>query len=68
LYEIASRYEEVIEIHGFIVYEAQKLVTFDMIVDFDANREKTKSRILEEITQKHPQFTYYIIDDYDVSD
>lgn len=68
LYEIASKYEEIIEIHGFIVYEDQKLIMFDIIVEFDADREKTKSRILEEITQKHPQFTYHIIDDYDVSD
>ena len=68
LYEIASKYEEIIERHGFIVYETQKLVTFDMIVDFDADREKVKSRILKEIEQKHPQYTYQVIDDYDVSD
>ena len=57
LYEIASKYEEIIEIHGFIVYETQNLITFDMIVDFDADREKVKSRILKEIKQKHPQYT-----------
>ena len=61
-------YDEIIEIHGFIVYETQKLITFDMIVDFDADREKVKSRILKEIKQKHPQYTYQVIDDYDVSD
>lgn len=68
LYEIASKYEEILEIHGFIVYETQNLITFDMIVDFDANRETIKSKILKEIEQKHPQYTYQIIDDYDVSD
>ena len=68
LYEIASKYEEIIEIHGFIVYETQNLITFDMIVDFDADREQVKSRILKEIEQKHPQYTYQVIDDYDVSD
>ena len=68
LYEIASKYEDIIEIHGFIVYETQNLITFDMIVDFDADREKVKSRILKEIEQKHPQYTYQVIDDYDVSD
>ena len=68
LYEIASKYEDIIEIHGFIVYETQNLITFDMIVDFDADREKVKSRILKEIKQKHPQYTYQVIDDYDVSD
>ena len=68
LYEIASKYEEIIEIHGFIVYETQNLITFDMIVDFDADREKVKSRILKEIEQRHPQYTYQVIDDYDMSD
>jgi len=68
LYHIASKYEEVLEIHGFMVYETQKLVTFDIIVDFDANREEVKNKILDEIKAKHPQFTYVMIDDYDVSD
>lgn len=68
LYEIASKYEEVLEIHGFIVYEEEKLVTFDIIVDFNADREQVKNKILSEIKQKHPEFTYYIIDDYDISD
>lgn len=68
LYEIASKYDEIIEIHGFIVYEDQELVTFDLIVEFDADRNEVKNRVLKEITQKHPQFKYHIIDDYDVSD
>lgn len=68
LYHIASKYEEVLEIHGFMVYETRKLVTFDIIVDFDANREEVKNKILDEIKTKHPDFTYVMIDDYDVSD
>lgn len=68
LYVIASKYEEVLEIHGFIVYEAEKLITFDIIVDFDADREEVKEKILNEIQTKHPEFKYIMIDDYDVSD
>lgn len=68
LEEIASGYEEVIEVHGFFVYEAKKLATFDIIVDFDGDRDKVKSEILSEIRQRHPEFDYIIIDDYDVSD
>ena len=56
------------EIHGFIVYEDQNLITFDMIVDFDANRAKVKEEVLSKIQTKHPQFNYMIIDDYDISD
>ena len=68
LYRIASNYPEVLEIHGFIVYEEENLITFDIIVDFDANRESVKEKILSEIKAKHPEFNYVMIDDYDVSD
>ena len=66
--QIASEYEEVLEVHGFLVNEEMKTATFDIIVDFDADREKVKKEILEKIKAKHPEFDYYIIDDYDVSD
>ena len=49
LYNIASKYPEVLEIHGFIVYEEENLITFDIIVDFDADREVVKEKILTEI-------------------
>ena len=68
LEEIASEYEEVLEVHGFIVFEDQNLITFDIIVDFDADREKVKEEILAKIKDKYPKFNYVIIDDYDVSD
>lgn len=68
LYEIVSKYEEVIEIHGFIVYEEENIVSFDIIVDFDADRQAIKNQILEEIKSKYPQYEYYIIDDYDITD
>ena len=51
-----------------MVYEAEKLVTFDIIVDFDADREAVKGKILKEIKDKHPEFNYAMIDDFDVSD
>ena len=68
LYEIASEYEEVLEVHGFIVDDDSKIATFDLIVDFDADRENVKKEILEKIKAKHPEMDYYIIDDYDISD
>ena len=43
LYDIASKYEEVLEIHGFIVLEEQNTVMFDIIVDFDADRNRIKN-------------------------
>ena len=66
--EIVEQYEEVLQIHGFYVYEDEKLVSFDIIVDFDADRNKVKNEINAKIREKHPEFKYIIIDDYDVSD
>ena len=51
-----------------MVYEDENLITFDMIVDFSAEREDIKQKVLGEIKSKHPEFNYYIIDDYDFSD
>ena len=68
LERIISEYDEVLEIHGFIVYEEQNLVTFDIIVDFDADRDMVKDKILDKIKRLHPQFNYCMIDDYDLSD
>ncbi len=66
--KIVSEYEEVLQIHGFYVYENEKLVSFDIIVDFDADRDAVKNEISSKIKEKHPEFDYIIIDDYDVSD
>ena len=68
LNEIVSEYSEVLETHGFIVLEDRKVVMFDIIVDFDADREKVKNEILEKLKAKYPEFTYYIVDDFDISD
>lgn len=51
-----------------MVEEDKKLINFDIIVDFDADRNKVKEKIYNEIKVEHPEFEYFIIDDYDISD
>lgn len=68
LNSIIGKYPEIKETHAFMVYEDENLITFDMIVDFSAEREDIKQKVLGEIKSKHPEFNYYIIDDYDFSD
>ena len=50
------------------VEEDKKLINFDIIVDFDDDRNKVKEKIYNEIKAEHPEFEYFIIDDYDISD
>lgn len=65
---IIGKYPEIKEMHAFSVYEEDNLITFDLIVDFSADRKEIKEKILDEIKSKHPQFNYAIIDDFDYSD
>lgn len=68
LEKIIAQYPGILEIHGFIVYEEENLITFDMIVDFEYDREEIKEKVLSELKNRHPQYNYMIIDDYDTSD
>ena len=65
---IESEYDEILDIHGLLVYEDLNRVSFDIIVDFDYDRNEIKEKVYKEIKSKHPQYEFYIIDDYDVSD
>ena len=66
--EIISEYEEILQVHGFYVYENENIVSFDIIVDFDANRDKVKEEVCKRLKERHPDYEYILIDDYDVSD
>ena len=68
LESLLKKYDEVIQMHGFYVYEEKRIVTFDLIVDFDANREQIKEEIIKELENKYSQYQFIIIDDYDISD
>lgn len=65
---LLSQYPEVIQMHGFYVYDEKNLVSFDLIVDFDANREQIKEEVLTKLYEKFPEYHFIIVDDYDVSD
>ena len=40
----------------FIWDEDINLITFDLIVDFDANRDEVKAKVLDEIRNKYPDY------------
>lgn len=68
LEDILSNYDEVIEMHGFYVYAQKNIVSFDLIVDFNANREQIKEEVLNKLKEKYPEYQFIIVDDYDISD
>lgn len=68
LKSIINKYPEILQMHGFYIDDEMKLITFDIIVDFDANREEVKSKVLEEISGLYSDYTFDAILDADFSD
>ena len=67
LNEIVKKYPEILQMHGFY-NEDFRLVTFDLIIDFDANRAEIKDKVLDEIQNKYPDYQFDAILDADYSD
>jgi len=69
LVKIIQKYKEIIQMHGFYVDEENNMISFDLIIGFDANnKEKIKDDVLKEIKEKYPEYNYFIIIDTDYSD
>lgn len=62
--------EGVLQTHGFFADTAEKTLTFDVIIDFDApgGREQVYSDICREISELYPDYTVRITLDTDITD
>ena len=65
---IVKKYPDVLQIHGFYFDAEQKTVTFDLVIDFSANREEVEKAVRQEISQAYPEYRYMIVLDSDYSD
>jgi hypothetical protein len=55
--------------HGFYVDEADKTISFDIIIDFNVkNREKLYKELYDEIQDKFKEYKIIIALDVDISD
>lgn len=59
---------EILQMHAFYFDEEQKTVSFDLIVDFDADAEKIRSEVIAKLTELHPEYKYFVVLDTDFSD
>lgn len=59
---------EIVQMHGFYVDEDEKICTFDLIVDFDHDAQKTADKIKNEMRESYPDYTFDAVLDTDVSD
>ena len=69
LEEIIKEFPEILQMHGFYVNIENKLVSFDLIMDFSSeNTNKIKDEIIEKLKKEYPEFEFNINIDADFSD
>lgn len=69
LVKLLKKYKNIIQMHGFYVDEEFKLISFDLIFNFD---EKEPLKVIEDIKsklkEKYDEYIYQVILDTDISD
>ena len=61
IFDLAKKYKNIIEIHGFYVDEEFKEVSFDLIFNFDEEKpEKCVEEIKKTLKQKYPDCNFKI--------
>ena len=60
--------EGLLQMHGFYADTAEKSIIFDIIIDFDHDRDAIYQRIKEQIQQMYPGYTVIISLDANISD
>ena len=65
---LAAAEPEVLQLHGFYGDEARRLVMFDLVVDFAADREALRKRLLTKLRAAYPKERFDVLFDTALSD
>lgn len=65
---LVTSHDEVMQIHGFRANEEKKFMTFDIIIDYAADRKAIYHDIQAEIADRYPDWEAAIVLDDDISD
>ena len=57
-----------IQMHGFYVDTVEKLIRFDVVLSFDADRKEALDTLNAELREMYPDYTPVIVPDVDTSD
>ena len=69
LIRIVSSDENILQFHGFYVDRETKLVTFDIIIKAGYEKhEELVEDIKKQISELHPEYKFYVVEDLDISD
>ena len=67
--DIVFSHKGILQMHGFYLDETEKIISFDIIIDFSIkNREELYKKIYDEIQQKFTDYKVNIALDVDISD
>lgn len=62
-------HEHVLQIHGFTLDKSTSTAVFDLVISFDLkDRKALYDQINEELKKNHPEYTFYVTLDNDISD
>jgi len=66
IYETVMSFDHVIQAHGFYLNKAEKLIQFDIIVDFDAkDRNEVYKNATDAVKAKYPEYSFFCTLDTD---
>lgn len=66
---IKNDYPTIKQVHGFYLDEARKLISFDIIIDFEEkNQDEIKNKLFKQMSDLYPQYNFYIVVDNDFAD
>jgi len=66
--ELAAADPAILQVHGFYGDSEQKWAMFDLIVDFKADAEAVRDRLLQELSRRYGEYRLDIVLDSDYSD
>ena len=68
LLEVNSKYEHILQLHGFFVDEEKKLCNFDLVISFDEQEpEQVVEKVKKAMEEKFPEYTFIVTLDNDFS-
>ena len=63
-----ASHDHVLQVHGFHLDESRKTIHFDVVVDFAApDRDALFRQIVSEVEKLHPEYTFQVTLDSDIT-
>ena len=65
---MVMQHDGALQMHGFFIDQKTSTVSFDVIIDFAVDRQAVYQDIVKEVSEKYPQYRFYVALDTDFSD